>query len=132
MKEPVWVSEELAIKIHDYQLAEHGGLPGLRTPDGLASALDRPRNRFFYGISDIIDLAANYAYGISSNHPFSDANKRSALVICRTFLKLNGYNMVATREEKYQIMYDLASGAMSEDDFSVWLRAHVVKLEGGR
>jgi death-on-curing family protein len=34
------------------------------------------------------------------NHPFIDGNKRTALVVMRTFLLLNGFNLKATQEEK--------------------------------
>ncbi len=30
MKEPVWVLPSVVVAIHDMQLAEHGGLTGLR------------------------------------------------------------------------------------------------------
>ena len=31
-----------------------------------------------------------------SNHPFIDGNKRTAYVVCRTFVKLNGHDLLAT------------------------------------
>ena len=38
--EPVWIEAELALAIHDRQLAEHGGPIGLRDASALESALD--------------------------------------------------------------------------------------------
>ncbi|MGL5074500.1 MAG: type II toxin-antitoxin system death-on-curing family toxin, partial [Waterburya sp.] len=93
MSVPIWVEEEVVIAIHLRQLAEHGGSDGIRDRGLLESALFRPRNLFNYGNSTIFDLAAAYGYGITSNHPFIDGNKRTSYVVMRTFLKLNGYDI---------------------------------------
>ena len=44
--------------MHDEQLAEHGGLAGVRDPNLLASALARPENQAAYGQPDVANLAA--------------------------------------------------------------------------
>jgi death-on-curing protein len=107
-------------------LAEHGGLEGIRDEGLLQSALCRPKNLLAYSESppDMAALAAAYAYGIVKNHPFVDGNKRTAYVVMRTFLKLNGYDIQASSEEKYQIWIDLAAGKLSEEELAEWIRAH--------
>ena len=69
----------------------------------LSSALARPRNAFAYlnPKPDLAAIAAAYAFGIAKNHPFFDGNKRTAQVVYRTFLLLNGLNLHASVEEKY-------------------------------
>ena len=66
MKEPRWLKDSVVEAIHQRQLAEHGGLNGIRDPGLLASALARPKNLFAYGSPkpDIAALAASYAFGI--------------------------------------------------------------------
>ena len=93
------------------------------------SALARPINRYVYSSDapDIPTLAASYAHGLSSNHPFVDGNKRTALVVCRTFMKLNGYDLKATQVEKYQTFLALAAGELSESDLAGWIRNHSEK-----
>lgn len=86
--EPVWIETELALAIHDRQLAEHGGPIGGRDASALESALARPRNQRAHGEVDFCTLAAAYAYDVARNHPFSDDNKRSAWVLARLFLGL--------------------------------------------
>ena len=44
--EPVWVNEAVVLALHDEQLAEHGGSPGVKDLGLLQSALARPRNLF--------------------------------------------------------------------------------------
>ncbi|WP_392476224.1 type II toxin-antitoxin system death-on-curing family toxin [Nostoc sp. C110] len=126
MKELIWIRDEVVVAIHRRQLAEHGGLEGIRDEGLVQSALYRPQNLLAYSESppDIASLAAAYAYGIVKNHPFVDGNKRTAYVVMRTFLKLNGYDLQASSEEKYQIWIDLAAGKLSEEELAEWIRKH--------
>ena len=88
--EPEWLSLDIALAVHDRQLAEHGGPTGVRDQSMLESALARPLNQWTYGEDDLCALAAAYAYGIARNHPFTDGNKRTAWVFARLFLMLTG------------------------------------------
>lgn len=126
MKKPIRILDNVGIAIHERQLAEHGGTEGIRDRGALESALTRPKNRLAYGDPkpDIAALAAAYAYGVISNHPFVDGNKRTAFTVCRTFLKLNGYDIDATPEEKYRTFLRLAKGETSESGLARWIREH--------
>jgi len=127
--DPIWISEALALAIHKRQLAEHGGLDGVRDPGLLQSALARPRHRFAYDdpTPDLPALAASYAFGIARNHPFIDGNKRTAAVVCETFLMLNGMTIISNDIEMYPIFLDLAAGSLSEEQLAVWLVSHTTK-----
>ena len=48
MAQPIWISEELALAIHKRQLAEHGGIDGVRDIGLLSSALARPLHLLAY------------------------------------------------------------------------------------
>ena len=50
--EPVWLDANVALAIHERQLAEHGGGVGVRDEGLLESALGRPDNRWAYGEDD--------------------------------------------------------------------------------
>lgn len=130
MKELIWIADGVVLAIHRRQLAEHGGLEGIRDEGLLQSALYRPKNLLAYSESppDVASLAAAYAYGIVKNHPFVDGNKRTAYVVMRTFLKLNGYDIQASNEEKYQIWVALAAGTLSEEALAEWLRKRFFPL----
>ena len=99
----IWIGKPLALAIHDRQLAEHGGISGVRDETLLDSALARPQQLHAYGDPppDIADLAASLAFGVARNHPFGDGNKRTAAVICETFLVLNGARLQAEDPELY-------------------------------
>ncbi len=129
MPEPVWVREDVVQAIHWRQLAEHGGEPGVRDDGLLSFALARPKNLPAYGEQEpnMAALAAAHAFGIASNHPFLDGNKRTAYVVCRTFLRLNGCDIEASPEEKYLTFLRLASGELTEEALAEWMRHHLVR-----
>ena len=123
----IWIRKDLALAIHNRQIAEHGGTSEVRDEGLLESALARPQQLHAYGNPppDLADLAAALAYGLARNHPFVDGNKRTAHVAYRVFLALNGVDFTATDEEKYVTMLSLAEGKLSEQEFSTWLRARL-------
>ena len=124
-----WVSEDVVLAIHDEQLAEHGGMTGLRDESLLLSALARPQNLAAYATPDIADLAASYAVGIARNHAFIDGNKRTALVVAAgVFLPLNGYKLTASNGKMVRTMLAVADGTMSESELAVWFRTYIRQL----
>ncbi len=76
-----WLLDSVVLDIHEAQLAEHGGSPGLRDDGLLRSALARPLNLAAYGNApDAAALAAAYGFGIARNHASMDGSKRTAFV----------------------------------------------------
>ncbi len=129
MKEPRWVSKPSVLAMHQEQLAEHGGSGGIRDESLLDSALAKPKKVFTYSESpDLFPLAASYAFGIARNHAFINGNKRTALVVSHTFLRLNGWEIEASREETYLTFLRLAEGSLSEEELTAWFSAHAEAL----
>lgn len=116
-----FLDRDVVLAIHDRQLAEHGGLAGVRDGGLLDSALARPQNRHAYGIENIDELASAYAYGIARNHPFLDGNKRTAWAVARTFMAMNGQRLVPDRAQAVESMVLLAEGLLDEAGFAAWL-----------
>ena len=123
--EPEWLSLDIALAVHDRQLAEHGGPTGVRDQGMLESALARPLNQWTYGEDDLCALAAAYAYGIARNHPFADGNKRTAWVFARLFLMLNGQTLSFTPRMAIDVVLALAAGELGEDELADWFRQHL-------
>ena len=132
--EPTWLLKATVLDLHQEEIARHGGTEGIRDEGMLESALDRPRNLFHYGNPkpDITDLAAAYAYGIARNHPFLDGNRRTALVVLRTFLSLNGFELNTAPVEKYDKIIRFAEGMLSEKELADWIAEKTVPLENKR
>ena len=124
--EPRWLDERVALALHDRQLAEHGGPSGVRDAGALASALARPVNQWAYGQDDRCALAAAYAFGVARNHPFTDGNKRTAWVLARLFLRLNGHALAFAERDAVATVLVLAAGELGEEELADWLRDHLV------
>lgn len=120
--EPDWLGKELALAIHDRQLAEHNGAPGIRDMGMLESALARPVNSWTYGEDDPAALAAAYAFGIARNHPFADGNKRTAWVLARLFLAANGFVLRFHPRDAIEAMLKLAASELDEEALADWFR----------
>jgi death-on-curing protein len=121
-----WVLDDVVLAIHDAQLAEHGGISGIRDHGLLSSALARPKNLEAYGEDvEVASLAAAYAFGISRNHPFLDGNKRTAFVVMELFLNLNGSTLTAGDEDCISKMLELASGDLGEKALERWLHENI-------
>lgn len=120
-----WVNRAVLLAVHDMQLSEHGGAEGLRDAALLESALAKPLNLAAYGEPDAAALAASYGYGIARNHAFIDGNKRTALVAAELFLRLNGWQLIASDSDCIFTMLAVASGDLTEDAFAAWLRERI-------
>jgi death-on-curing protein len=120
-----WGVPDVVEAIHDRQLAEHGGGAGLRDAGLLSSALARPDNLAAYGDPDAADLAAAYAFGIAKNHPFVDGNKRTAWVVARLFLALNGVQLAFSPTDAITTVEALAAGTIGEPEVAAWLRRRI-------
>lgn len=121
-KDYVQISELFAIAIHDRQLAEHGGPSVISDNALLQSALSKPQNLKAYSKPNLAELAASYAFGIARNYPFVDGNKLTALVVCETFLVLNGVMLTVNDVDCVLIMQHTAAGEITEFEFATWIR----------
>lgn len=120
---PRWLTTEMVEAIHRLLLGEHGGSPGVRDPGSLQSAVNRARNKFAYGETDITVLAASYAFAIARNHPFVDGNKRTAFQAMYVFLGINGTDLDAPEPEVVDVMVRVAAGKLGEAALAQWLRS---------
>lgn len=126
-----WLLDHAVLAMHRQQLAEHGGLDGIRDPGMLDSALAKPKHLASYGGDevDLAALAAAYAAGIAKNHPFLDGNKRTAAVACETFVMINGGWITATEAEFCTVVLALADGSLDEDALAAWLRENLERRD---
>ena len=126
MSEPIWVRQDAVLAMHEESLLLHGGPEGVRDLGLLESALARPKNLLAYseGTPSLAQLAAAYAKAIVANHPFVDGNKRAAFIVSVTFLRLNGLQPTASKEDRVLIFWSLAAGEITEAELAVWFAGH--------
>jgi death-on-curing protein len=126
--EPQWLSRVVVDAIHNDQLREHGGLPGIRDENVLESALARPQQKWHYAEKvDMASLASAYGFGLVKNHPYRDGNKRIGFLAIVTFLGINGHDLEATDAEVIAEILALADGRVSEEELTDWIREHSAK-----
>jgi death-on-curing protein len=112
-------------------MAQSGGAEGLLHLPALESALAQLQMTF--GGADLyptlVDKAAALGYTFIKNHPFLDGNKRTGHAAMEVFLVLNGYEIRATVDEQEHVMLQVAANEIDREEFTTWLRTHVVAKE---
>jgi death on curing protein len=122
VRPPKWLRKDTILAVHRKTLHEQGGLPGVRDEGLLESALARPLNIYEYNDNPgLFDLAAAYGFGIASNHPFMDGNKRVAFYASVGFLRINGIYLIATEADAAVTFLNLAAGEIDEETLAKWL-----------
>lgn len=107
-------------------IQEAGGTIGLRDEGLLESAIYRPQASFggqdFY--PDLFSKTAALGHSLISNHPFVDGNKRVGFEAMRLMLRLNGRDLHASLEDKFDFVMEIARGKLNEQAIADWLKRH--------
>jgi len=85
-------------------------------------------NAAAYEDADLVRQAATLFWGVAANHAFRDGNKRTAVVILRSFLNLNGQDLALNEEDIFQLAIGVAESRLDVDATETTLRAAVVTL----
>lgn len=117
-----WVPAPVIFAIHDRQIAEHGGLDGVRDLNAVYSALARPQHLASYSEPDSAALAASYLFGLVRNHGFNDGNKRTAWVVARLFCLDNDITVRFDPHEAIATVEAAAGGKLDETQLAAWFR----------
>lgn len=95
---------------------------GVLKPNELSSSQQRPAQvRYYERTNDMFRLAAVLMESIVRNHPFANANKRTAAASGFLFLLMNGYELTAPGHEMVAIILGVATGDYSSEDLTNWL-----------
>jgi death-on-curing protein len=81
VSEPIFLTLNETLRLHDRSLAEHGGSAGIRDPGLVESALASAKNIHFYARGDVFDVAAGYAFHLAESQAFVDGNKRTGVAV---------------------------------------------------
>ena len=115
------------VAIHFRVTEKTGGSQGVRDWDLLASALGRPQATFggedLY--PDILLKAAALLQSLSSNHPFVDGNKRTALATLEYFLFINDKKIKATQKEKVELTLWSENKKPTIEEIAKWIEKHI-------
>lgn len=123
MNDIIFIPKDVILYFHEQLILIYGGSHGIRDEKLLDSALEQPKATFGEKFlhDTIIKMAAAYGYHLCKNHPFIDGNKRIALVAMDIFLQRNGFEIVASEKETFNIIMKLASDDLSKESLTNWL-----------
>ena len=125
MNEPIWPDIEAFLDgLNTMDFIPATGLI-LNDRGALESALYRPVNLYHYENEEhtIFRYAAEYAFGLTRNHPFLDGNKRASLCSALCFLYLNGYELKASNDEIFENIISITKNQCTIQEFETWLES---------
>ena len=120
------LSREQVLALHRELIRRFGGEDGLRDEDLLESALAAPFQVYDgqSAFSTVQQKAARLGFGLISNHPFLDGNKRTGAHAMLVVLAMNGIELSYTQKELYEIILQVASGDASYETLLSWILDH--------
>ncbi|SPY78168.1 death-on-curing family protein [Providencia rustigianii] len=90
--------------------------------NNLSSSQSRPSQvKYYEQTGDMFVLASVLIESLIQNHPFANANKRTAMMAGYVFLLLNGYELTAPEDDVVDIASGLATKEYSLEDVENWL-----------
>ena len=120
------LTKSQVISMHSQLIEATGGSDGVRDEGLLESSLNSPFQTF--GGEDVypslMHKASRLCYGIISNHPFIDGNKRIGVHTMLVFLALNRVELNYTQQELIDSGLGIASGNVSAEQIFRWLNNH--------
>ena len=111
--------------LHKRVIEASGGAHGVRDQGLLESAVYRPQASFGGAdlYPDLFAKAAALGHSIIKNHPFVDGNKRTGFEAMRLFLRMNGFDVRASEDRKFDFVMKIASDPETDENaVAEWLR----------
>ena len=121
------LSKRQILMLHTALIAQTGGIDGVRNEGLLDSAINAPFQTFAEQdlYPTVLEKAARLGFGLISNHPFLDGNKRIGAHAMLTFMGVNQINLCCTDEELISLILQVASGSLDYDGMLEWLKSHL-------
>lgn len=124
------IDKNQVIQLHTILIEKFGGGSGIRNEELLESAIQRPFQTFDENelYPSPISKAAAVIESLLINHPFIDGNKRIGYTVMRLILIQGKLDLIATEDEKYNMVISVAEGKMKFDEIVQWLESHTTTI----
>jgi len=124
MIEPIFLSLEEVLFIHNQEISIAGGEPNTRDKEAVKACVEAPKASFGGEyLYDLFEMATSYLSCFVFRHPFVDGNKRTALASALTFLYLNGYQINENHDlELAELVVDLVTKKITKEQVSLHLK----------
>jgi death-on-curing protein len=120
------VREVVAINVALIQKYSPGEHVGVKNGSLLESAVLRPQSSAFGedAYPTIYDMAASLFESLGQNHPFQNANKRTAFTALVIFLKYNGFQFAMDQKAAEDLTVDMVNHEYTFEKLSKIIETH--------
>ena len=121
------LTKQQILLLHTQLIRQSGGTDGVRDEGMLDSAISQPLQTFdnIELYPGIVDKAVRLGYGLITNHPFVDGNKRIGTHAMLVTLDINGIELQYQDEDLIQLILKIASGKADDRVLRTWVLAHI-------
>ena len=127
--DPVFLSLDEVLEIHEQQIERYGGSSGLRDGGGLESATPQATFGGEFLHTSIPAMAAAYLFHLCQNHAFLDGNKRVGANAAITFLLINQWEPSFDEDELVNLVLSVATGGLCKRRLTEILESRCRPLE---
>lgn len=121
------LTKQQILLLHTQLIRQSGGTNGVRDEGMLDSAISQPLQTFdnMELYPGIVNKAVRLGYGLITNHPFVDGNKRIGTHAMLVTLDINGIELQYQDEDLIQLILKIASGKADDRVLRTWVLAHI-------
>ncbi|TMV45094.1 type II toxin-antitoxin system death-on-curing family toxin [Paenibacillus mesophilus] len=127
----ITIQEVIAINVAVVQKYSPGEHIGVKDGNLLESAVLRPQSSAFGddACKSIYNKAAALFESLGQNHPFQNANKRTAFTALIIFLRYNGYHFMMEKKAAEDFTVDMVNHKYSFSGIADIIKKHCIALE---
>jgi death-on-curing protein len=120
------VQEAIAINIAVVQKYSPGEHIGVKDSSLLESAVARPQSSAFGedAYPSLFEKAVALFESLGQNHPFQNANKRTAFTAFVIFLQINGFHFVMNKKAAEDLTVDMVNHRYTFQEIVAIIREH--------
>lgn len=126
------VQEVIAINVAMIQRYSPGEHIGVKETGLLESAVHRPQSSVFGedAYPTIFEKAAAFFESLGQNHPFHNANKRTAFTALVIFLRYNGLDFKMDTKQAEDFTVDMVNHRIDRQQVIEIIEAHSINMQG--
>ncbi|WP_270167640.1 type II toxin-antitoxin system death-on-curing family toxin [Paenibacillus sp. SYP-B4298] len=124
------VQEVIAINVAMIQKYSPGEHIGVKEPGLLKSAIHRPQSSVFGedAYPSIFEKAAALFESLGQNHPFHNANKRTAFTALVVFLRYNGLHFKMDSKKAEDFTVDMVNHQFDRQQAAAIIESHCITI----
>ncbi|MDD6350821.1 MAG: type II toxin-antitoxin system death-on-curing family toxin [Lachnospiraceae bacterium] len=121
------LTKQQIILLHTQMIQQSGGSDGIRDEGMLDSAINQPFQTFddMELYPSVIDKAVRLGYGLITDHPFIDGNKRIGTHAMLVSLAINGIELQYDDEDLIDLILKIAAGQADDRVLDAWVKSHI-------